>query len=59
MGELAVVAIEVIKLAAAAAEAANVGDMTQARNLLAEASLRVTAAEAAWDAAAQPGDDQD
>jgi len=58
MGELAMIAIEVIKLAAAAAEASNVGDENQARALLAQAASRVTAAEEAWEAAAKPDDDQ-
>ena len=53
-----VLAFELIKLGINAAEAAAADDEVGARAHLTAAGVRVVAAEAGWNAAAQPGDDE-
>tara|TARA_Y100000310_G_scaffold334804_2_gene415387 strand:- start:4070 stop:4291 length:222 start_codon:yes stop_codon:yes gene_type:complete len=56
MTAIAIVALEVAKLGISALEAANAGNLFEARAHLSRARSRVEDADKAWEAAAQQGD---
>lgn len=55
--EITALSLKLISLGLNAAEAAQVGDLEAAKKYLDQAAERVAEANAAWDAAAQEGDD--